>query len=328
MNLAIFGAGAWGTALAIALGAAHNVMLWGRDPKHIENLSATRTNRRYLPGYTLPSAVTACANLAQALAQAELVLLISPTSGLRPLLEALSKAGLRCPVIWGCKGFESGTHKLPHEIARAVVGTSVPLAVLSGPSFAQEVAAGKPAALTLASSDRDFAVTTARALHTQRLRVYSSDDVIGVEVGGAVKNVMAIAVGICDGMDLGNNARAALITRGLAEISRLGLRLGGRSETFTGLTGLGDLVLTCTGDLSRNRQVGLQLARGEKLDAILQRLGHVAEGVYTTKEVTRLAGQLGVDMPIANAVHRVLYDQAAPAYALQELLNREPKAEH
>ncbi len=230
-------------------------------------------------------------------------------------------------VIWVCKGFEAETTLLPHQVAAEVLPEEFPRGVLSGPSFAQEVARGLPAALTLASQDHEFAQRAAQALHHARLRIYASSDVIGVEVGGAVKNVMAIAAGICDGLGLGYNARAALLTRGLAEIARLGLKLGGRPETLSGLSGAGDLILTCTGDLSRNRQVGMLLVQQYDLPEILRRLGHVAEGVYTVREVHRLAQRLGVAMPISEAVYRVLYEQLPAADAVEALLNRVPNME-
>jgi glycerol-3-phosphate dehydrogenase (NAD(P)+) len=230
-------------------------------------------------------------------------------------------------VVWVCKGFEAETSLLPHQVAVEVLPEEFSRGVLSGPSFAQEIARGLPAALTFASTDEEFAQRTAQALHHARLRIYASNDVIGVEVGGAVKNVMAIAAGICDGMGLGYNARAALLTRGLAEITRLGLKLGGRTETLGGLSGAGDLILTCTGDLSRNRQVGLLLAQQYQLPEILQQLGHVAEGVYTVREVHCLAQHLGVAMPICEAVYRVLYEQLPAADAVEALLNRAPNTE-
>jgi glycerol-3-phosphate dehydrogenase (NAD(P)+) len=266
-------------------------------------------------------------SLASALDAAHLVLAVVPSAGLRPLLLELTTLAPGVPVVWACKGFEAGSHKLPHQVADEVLASVTPKGVLSGPSFAREVALGLPTALTLASLDKDFARQTALALHSHRLRVYASSDVTGVELGGAVKNVLAIAAGISDGMQFGHNARAALITRGLAEITRLGLALGGRQETFMGLTGMGDLILTCTGDLSRNRQVGLKLAQGQSLEDILSALGHVAEGVNTAREVLQLARQFQVDMPITQAVYQVLFEGVAPKTAVEELLSREPKAE-
>jgi glycerol-3-phosphate dehydrogenase (NAD(P)+) len=328
MKLAILGAGAWGTALACSFSAAHGVRLWARDRGQARQIAATRLNQRYLPGYSIPDSVIVEPDLPKALDGADLALAVTPTAGLRDVLQQIALLRRNLPVVWACKGFEAGTGKLPHEVRDEMLPPNAAGGVLSGPSFAQEVAASKPAALTLAANDSAFAQATAEALHSAKLRVYSSADIIGVELGGALKNVMAIAAGISDGMGLGNNARAALITRGLAEITRLGLRMGGRAETFMGLTGLGDLVLTCTGDLSRNRQVGMQLALGEPLDAILQRLGHVAEGVSSAHEVARRAQALQVDMPITQAVCKILHEALPPALALQELMNREPKPEH
>ena len=226
-----------------------------------------------------------------------------------------------------CKGLEGSSGKLPHRVVAEEMGEDFPCAALSGPSFAEEVAQGLPTAVTLASRDIEFARRTARELHLPRLRVYASDDLVGVEVGGAVKNVMAIAAGICDGLGFGHNARAALITRGLAEIARFGLALGGRRQTFMGLAGMGDLMLTCTGDLSRNRRVGLALAQGHTLERILADLGHVAEGVGTAREVARRARELGIDMPITQAVDAILHHGVAAATAVEQLLQRDPKDE-
>lgn len=331
MKVAILGAGAWGTALAINLAARHTVALWARDAAQVLALQTARRNDKYLPGFTLPNAVIVTHDLSAALTDADVVLIVTTTAGLRESLRAVTQAKPALPIVWLCKGFDAGSDKtaaqLPHRIARAEMPASTPRAVLSGPSFAEEVARGQPTALTIASEDAAFAARIARELHHERLRIYSSDDIIGVEVAGAVKNVMAIAAGISDGLGLGYNARAALMTRGLAEITRLGLKLGGRIETFMGLAGVGDLVLTCTGDLSRNRTVGLGLAQGLTLTSILGDLGHAAEGVYTARAVDRLARELDVDMPITRAVCRVMDEHAAPRVAVQELLTREPKPE-
>jgi glycerol-3-phosphate dehydrogenase (NAD(P)+) len=326
MNLAILGAGAWGTALAISLAQRHVVSLWVWDPQQFAEMQVSRSSR-FLPNFSLPSAVQLHSSAVSMLTLAELALVVVPTQGLRHTLKEIRSCAKRIPVILACKGFEPGSPYLPHEVAEQELADGVPCAILSGPSFAQEVAQGLPAALTLASHDRALAQSAAKEMHSQRLRVYSSDDVMGVAVGGAVKNVMAIAAGICDGLGLGNNARAALITRGLAEITRLGLKLGGKLETFMGLAGAGDLVLTCTGDLSRNRQVGMMLAKGKSLPVILNELGHVAEGVTTAREVLQLAGKVKVEMPITYAVNRVLYEDVPANIVLQELLNRDPKAE-
>jgi glycerol-3-phosphate dehydrogenase (NAD(P)+) len=259
--------------------------------------------------------------------QKDAVLVATPTSGLRDVLERLRASRSEQPVIWACKGFEQTSGELPHQVAAELLGKRVACGALSGPSFALEVAQGRPTALTLASRDAEFAKRLARELHQPALRVYFSTDLVGVEISGAVKNVMAIAAGISDGLELGLNARAALITRGLAELTRLGVALGGRAETFMGLAGAGDLILTCTGELSRNRRVGLLLARGEPLDAILKQLGHVAEGVYSAPAVEALAAEKRVDMPITRAVCAVLFRGASPRDAVQQLLARDPRGE-
>jgi glycerol-3-phosphate dehydrogenase (NAD(P)+) len=326
--IAVLGAGAWGTALAVALGrAGHVARLWARDAAQAAAIGRARRNERYLPEVTLPQDVRVVSELAQALDGAELLLAATPVGGLRELLRRLRARGAALPLVWLCKGFEQGSGRLPHQLVEDELGEGVASGALSGPSFALEVAQGLPCALTLASHDAEFARRAAAQLHGGRLRIYYSADVIGVEIGGAVKNVMAIAVGICDGLGLGQNARAALITRGLAEISRLGVALGGRAETFMGLAGAGDLILTATGDLSRNRRVGLALARGRALRDILAELGHVAEGVGSAAEVARLAAPLGIEMPITEAVKAVLEGALAPAAAAERLLARDPKRE-
>jgi glycerol-3-phosphate dehydrogenase (NAD(P)+) len=327
MKIAVLGAGAWGTALAISLATRHHITLWARDAAQVSAMSAARANQRYLPEIKFPESLSLTADLATALSDAELIILAVPVSGFRPMLQYLATLPNKTPVVWLCKGFEAGTSLLPHQIAAEILPADYPRAVLSGPSFAQEVARSLPTALTLAAFDVDFAQRTAQALHHSRLRIYSSNDVVGVEVGGATKNVLAIAAGICDGMRLGYNARAALLTRGLAEITRFGLQLGGKSETLGGLSGAGDLILTCTGDLSRNRQVGMLLAQNKKLDQILLDLGHVAEGVYTAREVHWIAQKIGVDMPICAAVYRVLYENMPVSDAVEALLNRQPSNE-
>lgn len=328
MNIAILGAGAWGTGLGIALARRHPVSLWARDPAQAEEMAGTRCNRRYLPDAVLPLELSVTADMDAALSGAALVIAGTPVSGLRPLAQTLCAQGMRTPVIWLCKGFEEGTGLLPHQVMEAVYGEALPACgALSGPSFALEVAQGLPCALTLAARDAGFARTTAAALHGGRLRVYYTSDLIGVEVGGAVKNVLAIAVGISDGMGLGQNARAALVTRGLAEIQRLGVALGGSADTIMGLTGAGDLILTATGTLSRNRRVGLELARGKSLATILAELGHVAEGVRSAREVLGLAERCSVDMPIARAVGAVLAGTVSAQAALELLLSRDPRSE-
>ena len=327
MKIAILGAGAWGTALAIGLCPRHRVSLWVRDPDHCREMESSRINRRHLDPFPIPDSILLSNDLNAAISDAELVVIAVPMSGLREMFRTVAASGRKIPLIWVSKGFESGTSKLPHQVAMEEYDEIASFGALSGPSFAREVAEGLPVALTLASHDHDFAKRTAAALHNHRIRIYSSEDLVGVEIGGAVKNVMAIASGISDGLGLGANARAALITRGLAEITRLGLKLGGRLETFLGLSGVGDLTLTCTGDLSRNRTVGMLLAGGKPLDLILAELGSTAEGVYTAREVERLAQSLDVDMPITKAVCSVLYEGVPASCAVEELMKRDPKAE-
>ncbi|HEY9381471.1 MAG TPA: NAD(P)H-dependent glycerol-3-phosphate dehydrogenase [Burkholderiales bacterium] len=327
MNIVVIGAGAWGTALAITLSEQHAVRLWTRDAGQRNKLRRERCSV-YLPDITLPDSVSVADDLPAALHAADTALIVTPTAGLRASLALVKESNPALAVVWACKGFETDSGLLPHQVVIDVLGNAARCAALSGPSFALEVARGQPTALTLASNNETFAREMAAALHQPRLRVYFSDDLSGVEVGGAVKNVMAIATGISDGLSLGQNARAALITRGLVELSRLGMAMGGRAETFTGLTGLGDLILTCTGDLSRNRKVGLELGRGESLSAILQRLGHVAEGVYTAREVERRALALNVDMPITQSVCDVLFRGMSARTAVEQLLARDPKAEN
>ena len=328
MNISVFGAGAWGTALSTALSDRHQVMLFGRDAQAIAEMSIRRENARYLPGLALPSSLKLTSHLPSAISHASDGLMIAATSvaGLRPLLASFLPYALP-NLIWLCKGFEEGSALLPHQIVRELMGETLPCGALSGPSFAQEVARGLPCALTIASADPALCQLAVSAIHGHTIRVYSSDDLVGVEVGGAVKNVLAIATGIADGLGLGMNARAALITRGLAEITRLGIALGGRSETFMGLTGVGDLILTCTGDLSRNRQVGLGLAAGKSLGTIVNELGHVAEGVRCVRAVQQLARQHQIVTPIVDAVARVLFESETPLNALQQLLARESRVE-
>ena len=265
MKIAVLGAGAWGTAIAIAITDGHEVLLWSRDAKHCAEMRGDRENRRYLEGALFPSTLRVVDQLQVAADGADLTVLAVPTAGLRTTLEQLRPIADRLSLVWLCKGFEAGSMLLPHEVVADVLPDNRRTAALSGPSFADEVARGLPAAVTLASFDSAFAAYAAQSLHTGRLRIYSSDDLPGVEIGGAVKNVIAIAAGVCDGLKLGNSARAALITRGLAEVTRLGLRLGGRIEPFMGRSGGGDLALTCTSDLSRNRRVGLAIAKAPAL---------------------------------------------------------------
>jgi len=337
VKLLVLGAGAWGTALAAQASARHDVTLWARNPAIIEDMRARGVNQRYLPGQPLPTRLQLShAPLSDLLPRADLVVLASPMAALRDMLLATSPLLDERPLAWLCKGFEAvlpsianpkAKHGLLAHEVQLQVSPHLQAGMLSGPSFAQEVAAGQPAALVAASAHASVRDALVNAFHGDNLRVYANDDIIGVEVGGAVKNVMAIATGLCDGLQLGLNARAALITRGLAEISRLGLAMGARADTFMGLSGLGDLVLTATGDLSRNRQVGLALAQGKSLDQVLLSLGHVAEGVYSAHTVVQRAQHVGVDMPIAQAVVSVLQGQTSPQQAVAALMGRDAKGE-
>ncbi|KGF82203.1 glycerol-3-phosphate dehydrogenase [Massilia sp. JS1662] len=332
-KITVLGAGAWGTAVAIALAARHDVLLWGRNPAQMAQAASARENTEYLPGFPFPDGLDVTADFDAAVAhvvdsagEAPLLIAACPVAGLRPLLQQLK--GRAIPnIVWLCKGFEYETGLLPHQVVREVLGDAVPAAALSGPSFAQEVARGLPCALTVASTDKALRDRVVALVHGGNMRVYSCDDMVGVEVGGAVKNILAIATGTADGLGLGLNARAALITRGLAEITRLGTALGGQAGTFMGLTGMGDLILTCTGDLSRNRRVGLALAQGKPLDTIVRELGHVAEGVPCAKAVRELAARRGVDMPITNAVAGVLFDGDSASDMVTRLLARDPRDE-
>jgi glycerol-3-phosphate dehydrogenase (NAD(P)+) len=326
VRIAILGAGAWGSALSISFAARHPVTLWARDARDCARLERERVSA-YLPGCALPSGVRIEPDLATAVGEAELAIVATATAGLRPVALALAACGSRTPVLWACKGFEQQTRRLPHEIVAECLPGLREAGALSGPSFALEVARGQPTALVLASEDGGFATATAAALNSPRLRLYSSRDVRGVELGGAVKNVIAIAAGISDGLELGRNARAALVTRGLAEMVRLGVAMGGQAETFMGLAGLGDLVLTCTGDLSRNREVGVQLARGRTLAQILDELGHVAEGVRSAEAAREMSARQEIEMPITEAVCAVLSGASTPGEAVRRLLTRDPRAE-
>jgi len=325
MKISVLGAGAWGTALAMQASARHDVHLWARDAAQSAAMQAQRRNARYLPEAALPDALQVGSDLAAALRHAEqgLLVIATPMSGLGDMLDAVPE---RASLFWLCKGFQAETGRLGHEVARAL-RPHASVGVLSGPSFAIEVARGQPTALVAASGDDALCKTAVEAFHGSALRVYISSDPVGVEVGGAVKNVMAIAVGIADGLGLGLNARAALITRGLAEMTRLGVALGARTETFMGLSGLGDLVLTTTGDLSRNRRVGLLLAQGQALPHILQSLGHVAEGVHSAPLVLARAQALGVDMPITASVAGVLAGSLSTREAVAQLMGRDARRE-
>lgn len=327
MKVTVLGAGAWGTALAIQISRQHPVALWTRNQSHLSAMREVRANHQYLGDFAFGDNLLPEGDLSAALKDTDLILSVVPTAGFRPMLQAIKKLGCKVPVIWASKGLESGTAELPHEVALEELGEGHLWGALSGPSFAAELVRDLPTAATIASPDEAFARKAGAMLHSGNFRVYTCTDVIGVSVGGAIKNVMAIAAGISDGMQFGSNARAALITRGLAEMTRFGMALGGKRETFMGLTGVGDLVLTCTGEYSRNREVGLRLARGQTLDEVLHSLGHVAEGVYTAREVLKRAAQLGVEMPITHEVDQVLSHGRSPRVAVENLLKREQKSE-
>lgn len=330
MNITVLGAGAWGTATAIVLAERHSVVVWDRNASHILAAKKLRENKAALPGFKLPEQLRLTSVFEEALghiqAKNSLLLVATSVAGFRPITENLRHFPIP-NLVWLCKGFEENTGRLPHQIVSEIIPASVSRGVLSGPSFAQEVAAGLPCALTIASDSSLLQRQVIEAANFGNMRIYSSDDVTGVEVGGAVKNILAIASGLSDGMGLGTNARAALMTRGLAEITRLGMALGGRLETFMGLTGMGDLILTCTGDLSRNRQVGLALAKGMSLDVVVAELGHVAEGVRCARAVRALAREYKVEMPITNAVAGVLFDGISPKEMLAQLLARDARNE-
>jgi glycerol-3-phosphate dehydrogenase (NAD(P)+) len=332
MKVGVLGAGAWGTALAINAGAHHEVTLWARDGEQAKHMQQTRVNTRYLPDLPFSQGVQVRGDaLGSWVAQHDLVVIGSPMSALRHMLRELAPLlNDNVPVAWLCKGFEAssdGVGCMAHEV-RAQVAPALRGGALSGPSFAQEVARGMPTALVAASEFADVRDAMVHAFHNPSLRVYANDDIVGVEVGGAVKNVLAIATGLCDGLQLGLNARAALITRGLAEITRLGVALGAKTDTFMGLSGLGDLVLTATGDLSRNRKVGLALAQGMTLQQAVDSLGHVAEGVYCARTVVQRAQHLGIEMPIAQAVVALLDGHMTPAQAVAVLMGRGAKGEN
>lgn len=329
MRIGVFGAGSWGTALAVAYAGDHEVVMWSRESDQIAVMGKTRRNEAYLPGVAFPDRLQVTPDFDVAASGADLHLIATPLAGLRSTARALRVGHPDVPMIWACKGLEADTGRMPHEIVFEEIGAEAPCGVLTGPSFAAEVGAGMPTAVTLASASRDFADFWARALHQPRFRIYAGTDLIGAEIGGGLKNIIAIAAGVSDGMGFGLNARAALITRGLAEITRLGVALGARPETLTGLAGMGDLILTCTGDLSRNRRVGLALARGESLADILKNLGHVAEGVPTARSAACLAKRMDIEMPITEAIDALLHTyHIGPREAVESLLGREPKREH
>ncbi len=330
-KIAVLGAGAWGTALAMNISQRHRVSLWARNAGHVSGMRKARANPLYLGDFKFNDQLQVEDDLQAALHCADLILSVVPTAGFRGILKDIKQLGCKLPIIWAHKGLEPASAKLPYEVALEELGhfkdSGQHWGALSGPSFAAELVRGLPTAVTLAANDEAFSNEAALLIHGANLRVYHMTDVIGVSVGGAVKNVMAIAAGISDGMGFGNNARAAMITRGLAEMTRFGVALGASPETFMGLAGAGDLILTCTGQYSRNREVGLQLASGKSLTDILHGLGHVAEGVNTTPEVIRLASKMQVDMPITYEVDQVLSHGKSAHDAVDDLLGRGQKSE-
>lgn len=328
MRIAVLGAGSWGTALALVLSRnGHEVALWGRTAEVMAMMRESRMNARYLPDHLLPASITPTADLTAAVKKADVVLIAAPSATFSDLCQSLATAlSMPVPIIWATKGLAAKGHGLLDEVAQAALPESG-LAVLSGPSFAAEVAAGLPTAVVLASHDPDTAANLSALFHDERFRVYTSNDMIGVQLGGAVKNVLAIATGIADGLGFGANARAGLITRGLAEVRRLGARLGAQDATLTGLAGMGDLILTCTDDQSRNRRFGIALGRGQSADEAAEQIGQVVEGACTAAEVVAMADQSGVEMPICQQVHAVLSQGAAPRAAAQRLMDRAPGPE-
>ncbi|HEX7340997.1 MAG TPA: NAD(P)H-dependent glycerol-3-phosphate dehydrogenase [Rhodanobacteraceae bacterium] len=328
-RVAVLGAGSWGTALAALL--ARNgtpTTLWGRDREALAAMAALRHNTRYLPELELPPGLAYEADLEQAVRDADIVLLAVPSHAFAAMLDTLAPMiGPDTGIAWATKGFEPGTGRFLHELVAARL-PGHPAAVITGPSFAREVVAGLPTAITVHGNDPDFAQTVALLLHAPNLRAYTGHDMLGAELGGAMKNVLAVATGVADGMQLGLNARAGLITRGMYEMLQLGMAIGARPETLMGLSGLGDLVLTCTGDLSRNRRLGLALGRGVPIDAALREIGQVVESIVTADEVGRLAEQHGLDLPIAFGVRAVLHGEVTPSEAVEQLLAREQKPEY
>jgi glycerol-3-phosphate dehydrogenase (NAD(P)+) len=330
MKIAVLGAGSWGTALAIQLArSGQDSLLWGRNASEIKLMRQQSCHPRFLPGITFPPGLQVSDNLHAVIQQADEILLAVPSHAFAELLEQILP-DLRTGqgVSWACKGLQPGTGRLLHQAASDIVGVGRPLAVVTGPSFAIEVARGLPTAVTVAGTDPVYCRTIAQSLHSGSFRAYTSDDIVGAELGGAVKNVLAVATGIADGMGLGNNARAALITRGMAEMMRLGRTLKAQPQTLMGLAGLGDLVLTCTGDLSRNRRLGLDLGAGKSLAESLQGIGQVVEGVSTSEEIHRLAARYDVEMPISEHVYGIIHKSWSPAQCLRDLLAREQKPEY
>ncbi len=333
-RVAVYGAGSWGTALAAQLARnGFSTTLWGRNRGELDQIAARNENPRYLPGIELPKTLQIQSNLEALAESADMHLIVVPSHAFAEIVDAISKVRARASgVAWATKGFEPGSGRFLHEVAHQAFNhegsDDAPLALVTGPSFAKEVALGKPCALTVHSDDESFAAEVAQCLHGNGMRAYTGDDIRGAELGGAMKNVLAVATGICDGMQLGLNARAGLITRGLNEMLRLNVCLGGKSETIMGLAGLGDLVLTCTGDLSRNRRLGLALGQGKEMQAAIREIGQVVESIQTADEVIRLGQRHSIELPISEHVHAVLHEKFSPMEGLRRLLAREQKPEY
>lgn len=329
-KIAVLGAGSWGTALAIQLGRnGHQVKLWGHRPDHLAEIQQQRENIRYLPGAALPDSLTTEANLQQALSGAMMVLVAVPSSAFRTMLQQLKPfLDDHALLSWATKGVEQESHKLLHQVVEEELGVEHPKAMLSGPSFAREVAQGLPTAITVASDSETAAHTVAELFHSETFRCYTSADLPGVEIGGTTKNILAIAAGIADGLGFGANTRAALMTRGLHEQMKLGIRMGGQQETFMGLSGLGDLVLTSTDDQSRNRRMGLAIGSGASIEQAQDAIGQVVEGLDAARDVNQMAHNLGIEMPITEQVALVLHHGKSPKEAVRDLLRRDRKSEH
>ncbi len=327
-KFSVLGAGSWGTALAMQMVRAGTpVTLWGRDKAKLAEMAKSRSNPFYLPGFEFPENLHIEPDLEKAVGEAEAVLVVSPSHAFADILTRIKPLLGDKPVAWASKGFEPGTGRFLHQVAEEILGPDKPIALVTGPSFAKDVAAGKPTLVTVASTHPEFARQVAYALNNDRFRVYYSPDLMGAELGGAVKNVLALATGICDGMQLGDNTRAAILTRGMAEMMRLGKAMGVKPETLMGLSGLGDLVLTCTGDLSRNRRMGLALGQGKSVEEAKADIGQVVEGIGTAEEVVRLADQYQVEMPISRHVLKVINSELTPQQAVDELMRRDPRPE-
>lgn len=332
MIFTVIGAGSWGTALAMQMARNNTTYLWGRNPEHLEDMQRSRSNEAYLPGIKFPEKLFLESDLELAINKSDAILVVSPSHAFSEIIHKIEPLIHDRPLAWASKGFEPGSGRFLHEVADEIVGKDTrgknrPIALVTGPSFAKDVAEGKPTLVTVASSNPEFAQDVANALHNENFRVYLSDDIIGAELGGAVKNVLALATGICDGMELGDNTRAAILTRGMAEMMRLGAAMKCKPETLMGLSGLGDLVLTSTGDLSRNRRMGLALGRGQTIEEAKKEIGQVVEGIGTADEVMRLAKKFKVDMPISEHVWKVVNGKMSPQQAVSELMSRGPRQE-